>query len=400
MMKRLLLLLLSLCLVFGSGCMNAHSLDRYGYVLGIGFDEGETLPYRITLVLQKTLSESSDSQTNSGFTLVEAECRNLFEAIETLSGSLPFQLDLARTALIVISAKLAMRDGGVSEVLNMSMARLHIRYNVNLFISVGDAHDAMAGLSNELDPSLNKIQINFGEYSEMTGLIPMTNITMLLESMREQSAFDAVIPLCGVTKEDNKQPVLGDSVGGSDYAYIGGSMLVKSSLRTGLAGAAVLKDGRMTGFIDGQRTQLLLMALGEFTYGRAHFPLPDGTTLTVQLHAKAKPGIDFVISDGAHASVQIPLAAYIESPERLPDMGEAEIVQLLEGALAREMQTLFSGCQRLGADAFGFGRRAVRCFHSVDAWEAFDWKMAYRTMDATFSFRIELMQDPGKSSLE
>ena len=399
-MKRLVALLMLLLLLPSAGCMNAHSLDRYGYVLSIGFDEGETLPLRITLMLQNTLSEGNDSQTNSGFTLVTAECRGLFEAIETISANLPFQLDLARTAFIVVSAKLAMRDGGVAELLNMSLSRLHIRYNANLFISVGDAHDALAGLSNKLDPSLSKMQVNFGEYAEMTGLIPMTNVTTLFETMLPKSTYDAVIPLCGVTPEKAGKPLVGDSVGGSEYAYIGGSLLVESSMKTGLAGAAILSDGRMVGFIDGQRVQLLLMALGEFTYGRTHCTLPDGATLSVQLHAKEKPVTAFSIANGAHARVTIPLVAYVESPERLSGIGEEEISRLLEDDLSKKMRELFVGCQKRNADTFAFGRHAVRCFRSVSAWEAFDWKAAYRTMDAAFVFTVTFAQDPEKSALE
>lgn len=399
-MKRFVALLLLFTLLPSAGCMNAHSLDRYGYVLAIGFDEGETLPLRVTLVLQNTLSESGDSQTNSGFTLVTAECRSLFEAIETVSASLPFQLDLARTAFIVVSAKLAQRDGGVSELLNMSLSRLHIRYNANLFISVGDAHDALAGLSNKLDPSLSKIQVNFGEYAKMTGLIPMANVTTLFEAMLPKSTYDVVIPLCGVTPENANTPLIGDSIGGSEYAYIGGSLLVKSSMKTGLAGAAVLSDGRMSGFIDGQRVQLLLMALGEFAFGRMHFALPDGTILSVQLHAKEKPVTAFSIENGAHAHMTIPLVAYVESPERLNGVTADELTRLLEDDLTGKMRELFLGCQKLNADTFAFGRHAVRCFRSTGAWEAFDWKAAYRTMDATFTFTIELAQDPEKSALE
>ena len=49
---------------------------------------------------------------------------------------------------------------------------------------------------------------------------------------------------------------------------------------------------------------------------------------------------------------------------------------------------------------FAFGRQAVKRFRSVKAWEAFDWKAAYKTMDAEFLFKVELVQDPGKSALE
>lgn len=194
--------------------------------------------------------------------------------------------------------------------------------------------------------------------------------------------------------------MLGDSIGESDYAYIGGSLLVKSSIKTGLAGAAILKDGRMVGFVDGQRVQLILMALGEFTFGRAHFPLPNGEALCVQLHAEKKPEIKFTLANGAHAQVTIPITAYIESPERLQGVSEEEITGLIEGQLTEKMQELFYGCQRMQADTLAFGRQAVKRFRSVKAWEAFDWKAAYKTMDAEFLFKVELVQDPGKSALE
>ena len=398
--KRALILLLALTLtLLSTGCLNAISLDRYGYVLAIGFDRGETLPYRITLMLQNTLSESEDSQTSGGFTLVDAECRNLFEAIETLSGSLPYALDLSRAVLVVIASPLARDAGGIENVLDFAMTRLHIRSNANLFIAVSSAHDALAGLSNELDPNLSRMQINFVTYSQMTGMIPVTNLT-LLDETTHTGLYDAVLPLCGVTPEDRKEPARRDSIGLTDYAYVGGALLTNSGMKTGLAGAALLSGSRMVGFLDGQNTQLLLLATGEFEYGRMQLPLPDGTPMSLQLHANKRPRVDFSLQGGARAHVTIPVVAYVELPEHVPNLSDEALASWIGLTLSRRMEQLFAGCQALEADAFGFGKEAVKRFSDTQKWEAYDWKTAYRDMKASFHVVVELSDDSGKSPLE
>lgn len=387
-MKRALSALLAIALLTGcTGCLAARSLERYGYVLAIGFDRGEQLPYSVALLLERTQTES-ESQNNGGFLAVKAECRTLLEGIETLSAGLPLATNTSRTGMIVVSVALLNDAAFLHSLAALPYSRLYIRYNTSLFASLSPAYDTLAGLSNELDPNLSRIETNLASYSEDTGLIPMAHLAMLIEALNGQT-YDLSLPLCGVTSEDGTR-LTRDSVGMREYAYIGGSLAIKSEMETSLAGAALLDGGRMVGVLDGQNVQLLTMALGTFCRGRRLLTLPRGDTVPIYLRAKKSPQTVLTFSGGqARAVMTISLDADVEASAHI-DATEAELVAAVETALTQEIEQLFACCRALGSDAMGFGRHAVKRFRSARAWEAFDWKRAYREMEADFIFDVHL----------
>lgn len=397
-MKRLLALILALSIAsICSGCLTADSPEHFGYVLAIGFDRGEKLPYSISFLVQKTKTDS-ESQNNSGFLLVKAECRTLLEAAETLSGSLPLEINFARAALIVVELSLLTSPGSITELLDVPVSRLRIRYNALVLASVSPAYDTLEGLSNELDPNIGRICVNMDAYSDRTGYIPLTNLSSLFEAM-EGELFDAMLPLTGVVKENRTQLPSRDSVGTREYAYIGGDLNVESTMKTSLAGAALLQGDRMVGFLDGQNVQLAMMATGDFQQGRRRIHDGKGQIMTVFLRANARPKIQFSLHPTPKASVTIPLFAYIESPKE-PGLSEPLAIEAIEKALTSDMAALFDCCKALRCDTLGFGKQAVRCFHTASDWEAYRWKNAYVNLDAQFSFKITLLHAIGKSELE
>ena len=389
-MKRLLaLLLLAGLLLCSTGCLSAQSLERYGYVLAIGFDRGEQLPYSVTLLIQKTQTDS-ESQNNSGFLLVKAECNNLLEGIATLSAGLPLQVNLSRTAMIVVEIGLLMEQGQTQAIFDLPFSRLYIRYNTALFASISPAYDMLEGLSNELDPNPSRINMNIGSYSQKTGLIPLAHLSLLVEALDGQT-YDLALPLCGITSEEGGKLATRDSVGTYEYAYIGGSLALESEMKTSLAGAALLRDGLMVGFLDGQNVQLLLMATGDFQEGRRLMQAPDGKQITVYLSADQRPKTNFSLVNGqARAHMTIPISVYVETAKKI-ESSDQEVAAAIERALTRDMAALFDCCRKLGSDVMGFGKHAVSQFQTVRAWEEFNWRNAYMQMDAQFLFEVKLL---------
>lgn len=389
-------------LLFGlccTGCLEAVSLERYGYVLAIGFDKGEILPYNVTLLMQKTQSDS-ESQNSSGFLVAQTECENLLDGIDTISAGLPLQVDFARTAMLVIQTDLLLDPAMSEDIFELPMARLMIRFNVELFASIGKAYDTLEGLSNELDPNLSRIVQNINAYSENTGLIPLAHLSMMLEALHGQ-AFDVALPLCGVNSQEGQTLVTRDSVGPRDYAYVGGSLIIKSEMKTSLAGAALLRDGQMVGYLDGQNVQLLMLATGSFKKGRRRILGPEGEMLSIYMTAQQKPEISFsLIGGAANATVTIPLSIHVEMPKTLEGDAQEGVVEAVAQSLQTETQELFLCCQGLGSDVMGFGKQAVKHFRTAKAWEAFDWRAAYGRMEAQFIYDVRLQHEVGKSELE
>jgi Ger(x)C family germination protein len=383
--------------LFSTGCLQARSLDRYGYVLGIGFDQGERAPLCITLILQNTRSES-ENQSGGGFIVATAECRNLYEAIDTLSASLPYQLDFARTVLIVIGKELAQTDTGIRSVMGISFSQLRIRYNTSVFVAMDSARETMEGLKNELDPNLTKMQTSFETYARSSGLIPMTNLSSLAEAYETQT-FDVLLPLCGTPGEGTRSGVVYDSAGRAEHGYLGGKLLVTSDLKTELGGAAVMNGTRMTGYLDGQRTMLVQMCQGVFEAGRMQLQGENGEQFVLDLRRDGAPRTAMTLSKTPRAAVTVPLEGEIELPDACSVPAE-EIAAWAEQQLKTETERVFVCCRSLNADCFGFGKAAVQRFSSRQAWLDYGWKRRYPTLEATFLYTIRLENLPKKSVLE
>ena len=161
-MKRVLIWLLLLGVALGqAGCLRSQSVDESGYVLAIGFDEGDLFDYRISFAVQKIGMESNEPKTE-GFSLHTAEAETLYEAIETLTGSLPHQLSFARTTMIILDLALIQERGRLADLLNTAMERLLIRYNASVFVALDGANAVLEGLVNsDLKLSLDKLQSHF-----------------------------------------------------------------------------------------------------------------------------------------------------------------------------------------------------------------------------------------------
>ena len=87
-MKRVVSLLLLLPLL--GGCLRGVPLDRYCYVLDLGVERGATMPYRFVFLLNEDTAGSGEDGGGRGqVSMVSAEERSLFAAIDALSGACP-----------------------------------------------------------------------------------------------------------------------------------------------------------------------------------------------------------------------------------------------------------------------------------------------------------------------
>lgn len=316
-MKRALFLVLAFLLaVPAGGCLKTNTVDESGYVLAIGFDPGETFAYRVSFAVQKISTGSSEPSTD-GFMLFSAEAENLFQAIETVSANAPYQLSFVRTAMLIFDQKLLEDAGRLSSIMNTAMERLRIRYNANVFVALDGAKKVLEGLNSQESPqSIDKLQEHFLAYARDTGMLPEVTFLMLYQGIRQPTS-DAVIPLMG-TNEDIRRLGTADSVGETDYAYLGGRTATQTQLQTGVAGLGLMEADRLVGILSGQNTQLLLMATGDFQTGDMQLPLPDGSGMaTAAVRMQRAPKTELVLGEPPAALVRIHLEADLLHPEIL-----------------------------------------------------------------------------------
>lgn len=386
--KRIFLTLMLGILGCLAGCIEDLPVDAYAYVVNIGVEKGETLPYRYVFILNQEAGaggEDTGSEGNKALTVMESEGRTLLEGVQTLSLASPAQLNFERTSLIALSRELAEAGdfGGLEDI---QFDRLKLRENARFIVAEGDMGEALQGLMSEADPSMNRLKTNVGYLQEQEGLVRDCTLRELLESLRG-GVGDVMALFCGV----NEGALEEDLVGGESYPYLGGKLLVEGELDTTLGGVAVFAERNMVGVLSGQHTMLLNMARGEFTRGQLRF-LWRGEELTVYFYRDGQVKKE---RQGRKVIFTIPLKATVQSPAELEGIdGEEELETFLAGCLQQELSRVFDRVQEKGADVFYLGRQLLMDFSSMEQWEEFDVRKGVKDMEGSFVFEISLSQNP------
>lgn len=376
-MRRFCLILI--CLLF-SGCMQSKNIDEYAYVLNVGVERGTTMPYRVT-VLISVPGGTEDMKVENA--VVSAEARSFTEAYETLNSAYPSRLSFARASLLAIGEDLA-REGMQTDFLDFAFGKPDLWQNLRVVVVKPPIRDVFEGWISDADPSLRKIKTAVGDLTVESGITADTGYSTYLEAIGDKR-FDAMLAYAGV----NEYGLEPDLLGGESYPYVGGSLLVESTLKTSTAGSAVFDGDRMVGILDGRHTMEVLMVTDAFRKGEMHFTLPDGETLRTALYRMRAPKIRL---EHGTAYVELFLEADVIEPNKIQITRDA-LKSFLKEQLETELSAVCSALQRTGSDAMGFGRFRAEQFRSVSEWEACDWKAEYRTLSVTFTVTLMLSHD-------
>ena len=384
---RIRLALLILCLPL-CGCMRGKSIDAYAYILNIGVEKGTTMPYTVSFLV--SVPGDGTETTKVENKVITTEARTFSEAVNTLNTAYPSRLSFSRTSLLVLQEDLA-REGGQTPFLDFSFGKSDLWANLRIVVIGSSVRETFEGWLSGSDPSLRKIKTAVGELSALSGLSADVGYSAYTEAVAGQYC-DAMVAYAGV----NRYGLRTDLLGGDAYPYIGGSMLIDSILKTSTAGSAVFDGDRMVGVLNGQHTMAALMVTDAFRRGDVLFTLPDGGEMAVTLYRVRKPKIR--LSDGT-AKVQLFLEADFSEPQTI-SVTSGALRTFIQERLENELSEVSRALQRVNSDAMGFGRFAARSFDTVEAWEAYDWKAAYRTLRIEFSVSVKLAHNPHDSVLE
>ncbi|MBQ7279028.1 MAG: hypothetical protein IJR17_07540 [Clostridia bacterium] len=385
-MKRLLCLMLMGCQLLLTGCLQGAPLDSFCYVLDIGVERGENLPYRFVFLLNR---DAGEEEGRGNTTLVQAEERSLFDAIEALSGTLPAQLSFERTTLMAFSRDLA-EAGEIRAITDGALGRLKIRHNIRVIVVETDMEETFLGLISNDDPSLNRLKSNVKRYERNYGFVEDWGLNRMLEAFKNETG-DALLPYCG--KNDGLPRA--DMAGGQAYPYLGGRLLGEGQLGSTLCGSAVFAQDRMVGLLSGQHTMLVLMAKGTFFQGHAQIPF-RGETVNVALYALKKPRRRM---EGNTFYCTLTLEADVEQPLQV-DAPSGELIEAIRTHLQGELCRVFEATKAAGADVFCLGEEAIGSFQTTKAWEAYAFSSHLQQMEAAFDVNVKLSHAPKDPALE
>jgi len=387
-MRRALCLAMILLLTPFAGCLHGTPLDRFCYVLDLGVERGETMPYRFVFLLSEdTAGEAGEGDGRGQVSMIYAEERSLFSAVESLAGTLPAQLSFERTTLLAFSRELA--ESGEMEALTAgALGRLKIRRNVRVLVVEKDMRAAFQGLVSPADPSMSRLKANVKLYAENSGFVEDWGLSEVREAFRLRVG-DAMLPYAA-RLGNGPAP---DMAGGEIYPYLAGSLLGEGQLKTSLCGSAVFAGSRMVGVLSGQHTMLVLMAKGTFQEGHLTVPRGAEPPLEMALYAPQKPRRAW---DGRRFTCTLALEADLEDPLE-PDMDQAALMALTKEYLAGELGSVFRATAGAGADVFCVGREAIATFPTWESWRDARFAEALRGAEAVFEVRLKLshsLRDP------
>ena len=389
-MKRIVVAFLLLVLPLSGGCLGGVPLDRYCYVLDLGVERGDSMPYRFVFLLNEDTAGSGEDGGNRGeVSMVCAEERSLFAAIDALSGALPAQLSFERTTLLAFSRELA-EAGEIEAVMAGALSRLKIRQNVRVIVVEEDMRGAFQGLVSEGDPSMNRLKTNVKLFEENFGYVEDWGLSRVREAFSNDTG-DALLPYAALAGETLRP----DMVGGEVYPYLGGSLLGEGQIRTSLSGSAVFAGERMVGLLSGQHTMLVLMANGTFQTGHLRLPW-KGTELDMALYVVGKPKRSW---QAGTFTCEITLEADLEHPAQVEADSE-ELIAAAESYLEEELEQVFRATAAAGADVFSVGRDAICTFYSWDSWRAYGFARRLQEVEPVFRGKVKLSHSPKDPALE
>lgn len=389
-MRRITVVLLALCLCLSAGCLGGVPLDQYCYVLDLGVERGDVLPYRFVFLLNEDTAGSGEEEGGRGqVSMTFVEERSLFAAVDALSGALPAQLSFERTTLLAFSRELA-EAGEIETVTAGALSRLKIRQNVRVMVVEKDLRNAFLGLVSEGDPSMNRLKTNVRLFEENFGYVEDWGLRRMQEAFAQETG-DALLPYAA--------PVDGcprsDMAGGEVYPYLGGGLLGEGQIKTSLSGSAVFAGRRMAGLLSGQHTMLVLMGKGGFRAGHVRLPWKEGE-LDLAIYALGKPKRSW--EEGVF-TCEIVLEADLEHPIQV-DAESEELIFALETYLASELQRVFQVTSQAGADVFEVGKEAINAFNSWESWRAYGFAHRLKDARAVFRVKVKLSHSPRNPALE
>ncbi len=389
-MKRAVALFLLLALPLATGCLRGVPLDRYCYVLDLGVERGETMPYRFVFLLNEDTAGSAEDGGGRGqVSMVSTEERSLFAAIDALTGALPAQLSFERTTLLAFSRALA-EAGEMDAVMAGALSRLKIRQNVRVIVVGSDMRGAFQGLISEGDPSMSRLKTNVKLLEENYGYVEDWGLSRVRESFTNETG-DALLPYAGLVGG----PLEPDMAGGEVYPYLGGGLLGEGQIRTSLCGSAVFAGDRMAGVLSGQHTMLVLMVKGVFRAGHLRLPW-QGDELDLAIYAVGKPKRSW--QEGIF-TCEITVEGDLEQPA-LVEASSEELIAAAQTYIAAELDRVFRVTAQAGADVFEVGKEAIRTFHSWDSWRAYGFAQRLKDVEPVFRVKVKLSHSPRDPALE
>lgn len=399
--KQLKLALAFTLLLFSAGCYGYHEVDESAFVIAVGLDRGRENVIKVTTMVAVPRNIAVGGGVGAGggggggeenTLVVSMESPTFLSSLEMLNAFVDRRADMTHNRAIVISRDLAEED--IGRYLNSFVRFPQFRRHTYIMVTEGSASDFI----REIKPIL---EVNPAKYIELlmmnknyTEFIPNSTVFEYYNDLRSL----AVSPIMALVGLEREEPGPTDPSPKSKGSFIAGQIPAEGGGKPEIMGAAVFRDGRMVGTINGDEVGFTKMVRGDLQWKMMSVmdPLHPGKFVVFEITPQKPPEIRAdlegeapyiearVFLEGTMVSVQS--GERYERPELTP-----LIQQAVEARLTREtMEFVRKMQQEFRTDVFGFGRVARKQFLTWPEWEEYGWleRFPEAEIEVSYEFRV------------
>ena len=359
--RALLWALLTACLL--SGCTGSISsqVECQAYALSLGVEKLGEAQYRLTAQIPSLGGKTSGSQEDGGgssssddYLITSAVGRSFTEALDMLTATVPYSLQLSQLKTVVFSEQTA-RDEHFGEILREIVFTYQLYAAARCIVCLGSAKDFLEAQRPVIGTRLSSSMTAELEHYQSLGYIPASTLADVFYASTSVYG-DPVAILAALS---------GQRTDGQPARHMGnelpGEIDRDGPNKNEYFGLALLRRGRMVGTLNGTQAKLTGMLTGKLN--AFSYSCQDAV---VRIRVLSGPRVRVDLS-GDNPQIDVSLSLRVLATDRFPDL------EALERQLLEELEQMTGACQALGADPFNYALYAAGQFWTTADWLDYDW---------------------------
>ncbi|MGG0410810.1 Ger(x)C family spore germination protein [Peribacillus simplex] len=350
--KRLVLLLVSICTIFTSGCWNKRELNEMAIVSAVGIDESKDGKIVGTFQIINPGNVAGALQgggggTNPPISVYRATGYNVLELDSIATTKLSRDMYFAHANLIVIGEELARKDG-INSIFDAFERSPEFRATTRIVIARGvKARDIVESLTAIDKVSAEKVIKTIETSEKQQG----ENISINLQEVIKNLVSTGKEPIIsGFTVKGNK--------GEEDKMENTQSSDIKANPNA--AGIGIFKDGKLIDWLDGDKAKGSMWVMDRIEQTNLFIKWKDKKNAISYHVTRQKTNVGAKLVNGKpKISIKVRAEGDIRESNVPLNLTDAHVLIDIEKKLARdlkkEMEDAIVRAQKNKSDIFGFG---------------------------------------------
>lgn len=386
-MRCVLAVVISVCLLFASGCRNNAEIDDYSYAMMIGVDraEGEEGEYVFTyrVILPQAFAGDSKAKDDEKARLVSVKASSLSESYKLVSLAMNRQLNATHIVGFIFSEEVAKE--GIYDIVSSMNKSVLFRNSVILVVSRDSARTFIEKNKAPFEVFPSRWTESLRDNQMRSGAYFVSDARQFYRQSREPLRA-GVLTYAGVAKGGLEEE--GDALTSSseERGYTVESLPREGGSEAVAVGSAVFVDWKMVGTLTSAES------LGGVMLEKVlRVPLdivdPRGTGQVYSFGVRtALPKIDVRIENGRMAvDIKINGVAELMELRYESDETSGDIYAFLEEELGRTVEAAIGDyvtkTKSWGADCTGLANHYRKSASSLTEWSERDWQSLYKDSD-------------------